>query len=207
MLYSPLEIPVGTLEGPHVHTPDDIAAGVHLEDPVVVFDFDNYYMGSAVAEYVAKLGHRVSYVTPAGHASAWAIMSNEQPQVHRALAESGVTLHTLSRVTGFKSSGQTAGVLTLASQFTDKETHLACGSLIIVGARFPNDALYHELAARPDDLANAGIKSVTRVGDALAPGAIVHAVYSGHRYARELDADPQTLTVPRDTPLRGAPHV
>src|SRR5580692_1436394 len=206
-LYSTLELPVGTLEGPHVHTPDDIAAGVHLEDPVVVFDFDNYYMGSAVAEYVAKLGHRVSYVTPAGHASAWTIMSNEQPQVHRALAESGVTLHTLSRVTGFKSSGQTAGVLTLASQFTDKETHLACGSLIIVGARFPNDALYHELAARPDDLANAGIKSVTRVGDALAPGAIVHAVYSGHRYARELDADPQTLTVPRDTPLRGAPHV
>src|SRR5580658_2486947 len=89
MLYSPLEIPVGTLEGPHVHTPDDIAAGVHLEDPVVVFDFDNYYMGSTVAEYVAKRGHRVSYVTPAGHASAWNIMSNEQPQTHRALAEAG----------------------------------------------------------------------------------------------------------------------
>jgi dimethylamine/trimethylamine dehydrogenase len=211
MLYSPLEIPVGTLEGPNVHTPDDVAAGVHLEDPVVVFDFDNYYMGSAVAEYVAKRGHRVSYVTPAGHASAWAIMSNEQPQVHRALADCGITLHTLSRVTGFKGSGlpqsrPTSGVLTLASQFTDKETHLACGSLIIVGARFPNDALYHALIGRPDDLASAGIASVTRVGDALAPGAIVHAVYSGHRYARELDADPQTLTLRRDVPLRGAPR-
>jgi dimethylamine/trimethylamine dehydrogenase len=96
-------------------------------------------------------------------------------------------------------------VLTLASQFTDKETHLACGSLVIVGARFPNDALYHALAGRPDDLASAGIASVTRVGDALAPGAIVHAVYSGHRYARELDADPQTLALRRDTPLRNAP--
>jgi dimethylamine/trimethylamine dehydrogenase len=215
MLYSPLEIPVGTLEGPNVHTPDDIAAGVHLEDPVVVFDFDNYYMGSAVAEYVAKRGHRVSYVTPAGHASAWAIMSNEQPQIHRALADCGITLHTLSRVTGFKGSGlpqsgltrsgPTSGVLTLASQFTDKETHLVCGSLIIVGARFPNDALYHALIGRPDDLASAGIASVTRVGDALAPGAIVHAVYSGHRYARELDADPQAAVQRRDTPLREAP--
>ena len=215
MLYSPLEIPVGTLEGPNVHTPDDVAAGVHLEDPVVVFDFDNYYMGSAVAEYVAKRGHRVSYVTPAGHASAWAIMSNEQPQIHRALADCGITLHTLSRVTGFKGSGlsqsgptrpgPTSGVLTLASQFTDKETHLACGSLIIVGARFPNDALYHALIGRPDDLASAGIASVTRVGDALAPGAIVHAVYSGHRYARELDADPQAAVQRRDTPLREAP--
>jgi len=168
----------------------------------VVFDFDNYYMGSALAEHIAKLGHRVSYVTPAGHASAWAIMSNEQPQVHRALADSGVTLHTLSRVTGFK-----PGVLTLASQFTDKETHLACGSLVIVGARCPNDALYHALVGRPDDLANAGIKSVTRIGDASAPGAIVHAVYSGHRYARELDADPETLIVPRDTPIRDAPRL
>jgi dimethylamine/trimethylamine dehydrogenase len=143
-------------------------------------------MGSAVAEYVAKRGHRVAYVTPAGHASAWAIMSNEQPQVHRALANSGVTLHTLSRVTAFK-----PGVLTLASQFTDRETRLACGSLVIVGARLPNDALYHELT-------KAGIASVTRIGDALAPGAIVHAVYSGHRYARELDAAP---VFRRDKPL------
>src|SRR5258705_4838760 len=36
--------------------------------------------------------------------------------------------------------------------------------------------------------------------DAL-PISIVHAVYSGHRYARELDADPTTLTYRRDAPL------
>jgi hypothetical protein len=29
-------------------------------------------------------------VTPTGHAFAWAIMSNEQPHVHRALANAGV---------------------------------------------------------------------------------------------------------------------
>ena len=43
----------------------------------------------------------VSYVTPAGHASAWTIMSNEQPQIHRALAAAGIALHTLSRVVAF----------------------------------------------------------------------------------------------------------
>jgi dimethylamine/trimethylamine dehydrogenase len=42
---------------------------------------------------------------------------------------------------------------------------------------------------------------VTRIGDALAPGAIVHAVYSGHRFARELDADPAALLYRRDAPL------
>jgi dimethylamine/trimethylamine dehydrogenase len=200
MLYSPLEVPAGTLDAPNVYTPDDIAAGVHLEDPVVVFDYDNYYMGSALAEYLAKRGHRVAYVTPAGHASAWAIMSNEQPQVHRALADAGITLHTLSRVTGLE-----PGILTLASQFTDKATHLACGSLLIVGTRFPNDTLYHALVKRSDELTAAGIASVTRIGDALAPGAIVHAVYSGHRYARELDAEPGEVGFRRDTPLRHQP--
>jgi dimethylamine/trimethylamine dehydrogenase len=200
MLYSALEVPGDTIEGPNIYTPDDIAANAHLEDPVVVFDYDNYYMGSALAEYIAKRGHRVSYVTPAGHASAWAIMSNEQPQVHRALADAGITIHTLSRVTGFK-----PGVLTLASQFTDRVTHLACGSLVIVGTRLPNDSLYQDLLARHDEFAAAGIASLTRVGDALAPGALVHAVYSGHRYARELDGDLATTGFRRDTPLRSEP--
>jgi dimethylamine/trimethylamine dehydrogenase len=153
-------------------------------------------MGGVLAEYLARGGHSVSYVTPAGHASAWTIMSNEQPQVHRALFSAGIALHTLSRVTAFA-----GGAVTLANQFTNAETELECGSLVIVGARFANDGLHAELAARPEELAAAGIRSVTRIGDALAPGAIVHAVYSGHRYARELDADPATPAVRRDAPL------
>jgi dimethylamine/trimethylamine dehydrogenase len=196
LLYSALEIPVGEIEGPGVYTPDDIAAGATLAGPVAVYDFDNYYMGSVLAEHLARAGHAVSYVTPAGHASAWAIMSNEQPQIHRALAAHGVALHTLSRVTGF-----TPGELTLANQFTNAEMRLPCRSLVIVGARFAADALHAELSARADELAQAGIHSVTRVGDALAPGAIVHAVYSGHRYAEELDADPKSLAYTRDAPL------
>jgi dimethylamine/trimethylamine dehydrogenase len=202
MLYSPLELPVDILDEPGVFTPDDIASGAHLRDPVVVFDYDNYYMGSAVAEYIATRGHTVSYVTPAGHASAWAIMSNEQPQIHRALSKAGITLYTLTRVTGFK-----GGTVSVASHFTDQPANLMCGSLVIVGARFANDSLYHELLARPDDLSRAGITSITRIGDALAPGALVHAVYSGHRYARELDEAPPARAFRRDTPLRNAPGV
>jgi dimethylamine/trimethylamine dehydrogenase len=194
--YSALEVPTGHLEGANVFTPDDVAAGERIESPVVVYDFDNYYMGSVLAESLARSGSRVSYVTPAGHASAWGIMSNEQPQVHRALFTAGIALHTLARVTAFY-----RGVVTLANQFTNAETRLECAALVIVGARLANDALHAALTARPDELARAGIKSVTRIGDALAPGAIVHAVYSGHRYARELDADPATLTYRRDAPL------
>jgi hypothetical protein len=32
----------------------------------------------------------------------------------------------------------------------------------------------------------------------------VHAVYSGHRYAEELDADPESLVFRRDAPLPAA---
>ncbi|HEY2340908.1 MAG TPA: FAD-dependent oxidoreductase [Steroidobacteraceae bacterium] len=196
LLYSALEIPVGELSGPGVFTPDDIAAGIPLTSPVVLYDFDNYYMGSALAEDLAKSGHKVSYVTPAGHASAWGIMSNEQPQVHRALASAGIALHTLSRVTAFANGG-----VALANQFTNEGTRLACASLVIVGTRFANDTLYAELMTRAGEFADAGIHSVTRIGDALAPGAIVHAVYSGHRYAEELDAEPAAVRYRRDAPL------
>ena len=34
------------------------------------------------------------------------------------------------------------------------------------------------------------------------PERIVHAVYSGHRYARELDADPASIAYRRDAPLQ-----
>src|SRR4029077_4409051 len=112
LLYSPLEIPVGEMSGPGVYTPDDIAAGARVRSPVVVYDCDNYYMGSAVAEHLAKSGHVVSYVTPAGHAPAGGIMSNEQPQVHRTLAACDIALHTLSRVAAFAD-----GSVTLANQF------------------------------------------------------------------------------------------
>ena len=48
---------------------------------------------------------------------------------------------------------------------------------------------------------NAGIKSVTRIGDALAPATIAQAVYSGHRYARELDEEIDPDVVPFEREL------
>jgi dimethylamine/trimethylamine dehydrogenase len=195
MLYSAMEVPIAELDAVGVYTPDDVAAGTALPAPVVVFDFDNYYLGSALAEHLAASGAPVSYVTPAGHASAWTIMTNEQPQVHRALARAGVALHTLSRVDGF--DGATALV---KNQFTDAETCLPCRSLLIVGLRRPRDELYHALTARGDDLKSAGVASVTCIGDASAPGAIVHAVHSGHRYARALDM-PEAELYRRDAPV------
>ncbi len=56
--------------------------------------------------------------------------------------------------------------------------------------RLPNDDLYNELMADSEGLTAAGIRSLTRIGDCLAPSTIAAAVYAGHRYAREADAPP-----------------
>jgi dimethylamine/trimethylamine dehydrogenase len=61
----------------------------------------------------------------------------------------------------------------------------------------PNDTLYHELTSDSAALADAGIRSVTRVGDCLVPGTIAAAVQDGHRYAREFDAPP-----PEEVPFK-----
>jgi dimethylamine/trimethylamine dehydrogenase len=198
MLFSTLEFAVGQLDGPGIYTPDDLAAGVVPQGPVVVFDFDNYYMGGAVAEQLAKTGADTTYVTTAGNASAWTFMTNELPLVHRALAKARVPIHTLKRVTAFDGDA-----VTLADVYSGAEQKIDCRSLVIVGVRKPRDELYHSLMARDADLKHAGIAAVTRIGDSLAPGAIVHAVHAGHHFARGFDHPSSADSPPytRDFPL------
>jgi dimethylamine/trimethylamine dehydrogenase len=187
-LYSSLEIPLGQLDQTGVYTPDDLAAGRLPEGPVLVYDFDNYYLGGVIAESLAIKGLDVSYATPAGHASAWTIMTNEQPFVHQALEEHNIAVTTQALLTGF--DGEHAE---LANIFTNKPTEVMAKSIVIVGLRLPNQDLYKSLMNRQTDFATAGISSVERIGDCRAAGAIVHAVYSGHEYARNLDSDSNEL--------------
>ena len=52
-----------------------------------------------------------------------------------------------------------------------------------------HDLLVLEVAARPEDLREAGIRTLQKIGDCDVPGAVVHATYAGHRLAREFDAN------------------
>ena len=60
--------------------------------------------------------------------------------------------------------------------------------------------LFTELEQMRDRWEAAGIASVTRIGDCWAPSTIQQAVYSGHKWARELDEAPEGLT-PRELPI------
>lgn len=198
-LYSSLEIPLGELHHRMVFTPDDLAAGLVLTGKVLVYDFDNYYLGGVIAESLAQQGQDVSYATPAGHASAWTIMTNEQPFIHQALDKYDIAVHTQAVLKDF--DGKSA---TLSNIFTDSLSEIEADSVVIVGLRLPNDTLYHDLLARQDQFEEAGIKSVTRIGDCNAPGALVHAVYSGHEFAQQLDQPANQLYL-RDIPIAQMP--
>jgi dimethylamine/trimethylamine dehydrogenase len=193
-LYSSLEIPLGALAGAGVYTPDDIAEGIIPQGKTLVYDFDNYYLGGVLAEHLAKLGSSVEYATPAGHASAWTIMTNEQPYVHQALYALGVAIHTQTLLTGFEQSS-----VSLANIFTGHTSEIDFNSVVLVGLRLPDNKLYDQIMDAKESVKSAGIKSVERIGDAIAAGALVHAVYSGHQCARNLDKANRTYL--RDVPV------
>jgi len=181
------------VEGLHelgIFTPDDVMAGVQLEGPVIIYDDEHYFMASVLAELAASQGHKVVYVTTAPDAAHWTHNTMEQGLIQKRLIEMGAEL-----VMGKHIAQIGDEEIELACNFTDNRSWMDRGSLILVTMRDAHDALYRELTADPDALENAGIKSVTAIGDCLAPGLIAAAVYGGHKYARELDTE-----VPIDSP-------
>ena len=175
--------PSAGFESDAVFTPDDVLAGADLETPVVIYDFDHYYMGGCLAELLRGRGHEVTLVTNANAVSAWTFMNNELAEIRSRMIELGIRTELEQTVTAF--SGSAAE---LTSIYRDRTVRsIECGSLVVVGVRQPNDLLYRELIADDDGLARAGISGVRSIGDCRAPGAIVHAVYSGHECARTID--------------------
>jgi dimethylamine/trimethylamine dehydrogenase len=158
----------------------------------LVFDDDHYYMGSTIAERLCREGLSVTLVTPAALVGAWSVYTAEQTRTQARLLDLGVDIVTNHVLTSF--DGREAN---LACVFSGRTIGKSAQSLVLVTARLPDDTLYHELASDSEALEAGGIQTITRIGDCLAPGTIAAAVYSGHRYSRELDAPN-----PGDVPYR-----
>jgi dimethylamine/trimethylamine dehydrogenase len=186
-------LPIPIEAGTAVVTPDDVMDGRSIAGSVLVFDDDHYYMGSLVAETLARAGVAVTLATPAPEVAAFTESTLELRRIAQRLDELKVrmiTHHVLARAG--------AGEAQLLHVHTNRTIDLAASTIVMVTARLPEDRLYRALEAMPDRLAESGVKSVLRIGDCLAPGAIFHAVYAGHRYARELDAPAAAIAFERE---------
>ena len=176
--------PVGGIESGSVFTPDDILAGAKPDGPVVIYDFDHYYMGSCLAEMLRQRGSEVTIVTPANAVSAWTFMNNELADIRRRMIDLDIATVFERVITGFSD-----GAVEMTSIYRGSDvSSIDCGSLIVVGVRTGNDRLFQELNTDADRIANAGIISLRSIGDCRAPGTVAHAVYSGHECARTVDA-------------------
>ena len=169
-----LEEPVAGSDLPNVYTADDILGGTVPAGPVLIWDDDHYYLGGVMAEHLRARGLDVTLATPANEISTWTTHTEEQHRIQQRVLQLGITVRTGVELWSVAPDHATVGCV-----YTERAEHVAAASVVMVSSRQPNDALYRLLKDRID---------ITLIGDALAPGTIATAVYSGHQYARELDA-------------------
>jgi dimethylamine/trimethylamine dehydrogenase len=189
-------LPVQGFDGSSVYTPGDIMTGRDPDDgPIVIWDDDHYYIGGVLAELERYAGLDVAIVTTAAMVSAWTVNTLEAMPIAKRLAKLGVEVVPYTSVVGYDGSK-----VTLVSGLTGEATERPCGALITVTGRLPVDELFLGLDQMRDRWEEAGIATVTRIGDCWAPSTIQQAVYSGHKWARELEEAPEEL-IPRELPM------
>lgn len=195
------------LENLAVYTPDDLLdpafeIAALTDGKVVIFDDDHYYMGGILAEVLASAGRKVCLVTPASEVSIWAQNTLEQGRIQTALLELGVQIVQQHELVQAK-----AGGLEVACVYSGRRELIECQTLVLVTERIPERRLYDELIARQADGGLQAVSSIQLIGDALAPGTIAAAVYSGHRCARELgeQIDPDKAPFKREIPWFSEP--
>jgi dimethylamine/trimethylamine dehydrogenase len=176
-----------------VFTPDDLMSGrMPAEGPVIIWDDDHYYMGGVLAEMCRARGLDLTLVTPAAMVSAWTVNTLESLPIAKRIARLGIEVIPYTSVVAF--DGTKAQIV---NDLTGETRELPCASLVTVTARLPVDGLFEQLRDRWQE---AGIASLTRIGDCWAPSTIQQAVYSGHKWARELDEEPELL-ISRELPM------
>jgi dimethylamine/trimethylamine dehydrogenase len=157
-----------------VMTPDDALGGAVPDGPVVVYDDDHYYIGGVIAEKLRADGLEVTLITPANEVSTWTNHTAEQHRIQKHILNLGIHIKTGTSLSEIQSGGVIA-----ESIYTAQKEEISASTVVLVTSRVPQDDLYYSLR---DEI------HIDRIGDCLAPGTIATAVYSGHRYAREMDA-------------------
>ena len=187
-----LREPVDGVDQGHVLSPDDLMDGKRPPDgSVLIFDDDGYYMASVLSDLLRDEGRDVIVATPSSQIAQWTEHTLEQERIEARMVDRGVrmlTRHTLRAVGSL--------TVTLSDDLNRRDETLDCAGVVMVTSRLPRDGVWQDLAARSGDVATAGIKSIRRIGDCYGAGPIVTAVYMGHRFAQELDTEPDPDGVP-----------
>ncbi len=176
--------PVEGWDRSNVYTADDVMDGARIDGPVVVFDDDHYYMGSVIAEKLAIDGCDVTLVTPAADLGTYSKFTLEFSHVMGRMVELGIEIvvsHNLKRV-------DDDGVH-ISHLWTGAPRVIEGASVVMVTMKDPVSGIHDALQDRRTELADAGIDTVSKIGDCVAPGPIAMAVHDGHRWAMEFGGE------------------
>ena len=136
--------------------------------PVIVIEDDPHLAGTAAAEKLAELGHRVTIVTPHMHAGA-DLPVHHAPALYRRLAALGIAVIPATFVTAIEPDG-----LVCEDRFNGSARRIPHdGPIVLAMGGRADDTL-----AR--DLEGNGLE-IFLVGDALAPRQVDVAILDGER--------------------------
>jgi len=168
----------------NIFTPDDIMGGHLPKGDVTIFDDDYYYMGPVIAEMLQKAGCKVTFITTSNMVCSFGNYTSEQPSAQKTLINLGVKLIFSQNVNSYNGKE-----VELSCMYTNNKSKLKADSMVMITARLPVDALYYQLQILMESGKTKSIKSIQRIGDAEAPAPIASAVYSGRKYALEIEND------------------
>ena len=173
------------LENFVVLTPDDIMNGTIPDNlPIVIFDDEQGYIGGVIAEQLGEAYTDVTVITSASVISPFTVQTLEQARVQRSLIEKGVKIRTSEIVVCTQD-----GVVQTKCLFSGRRQQIACETLVLVTQRMSENKLLASVKKANSSSGGQHIAHVEAIGDALAPGLIADAVYSGHLAARNFEAD------------------
>ncbi|MCP4378992.1 MAG: NADH:flavin oxidoreductase, partial [bacterium] len=158
------QYPIPVSDPAMVISPDEIMSGLRPQGKVLIYDNDRYYLASVLAEQLAEEGNEVVLVTPSADIAEWTDFTLELEHIQIRLRELGVQIVCKQEMIALES-----GRVRLGCIYMGTESSIDADVVIPVTARNPDDALYNELIARKDEWNDAGIKTVTAIGDCLAP--------------------------------------
>ena len=172
-----------TSQVPGIYTPDNIFNGVEISGDILIYDDDHYFMAGALAERFLLAGHKVTYLSPATMISSWTEMTNEQVFIQTRLLSQGI-----KTIFGQVLNCVKPGFVQTSDSYNQSETEIPFSNLLLVTSRQSRTEVFDQL--------NTG--NVKCVGDCLTPSSIADAIYSGHKFARELGAKPIELAPKRE---------
>jgi dimethylamine/trimethylamine dehydrogenase len=177
---------------PHVLTPEQVMLEGKAPpgDRVVVFDAEGYFMAAGLAERLAAEGFSVELVAPHERIAPLCDETLEGPMLRRHLHDLGIGMRPGSMLTGIE-AGRIAGV----DEF-DEPLELEADAVVLVTQRLSDEALYLELKAGEDTLADEGVEALYRIGDCVSPRIIAEAIFDGHRLGREIDSESPAVPLP-----------